>query len=240
MTVRFKLSGDVDLRKIAEICPKSLTGADFYALCSDALLAGEKSNRNCIKKNSYHRQNQWDGTVSRFRNNHTRRTDCTATTLWAGFEGTLCVYIVESLSGWVHLCPLKNSFGTSRYFSHWNCLLECLISCRFNLPLSSPSRNKCALVCKWIILCLVVVGNYRNWILCAVLIYVQKIVDWIVCASGDYLVQSGELPHLPRLQVAFWRFAALHWKSLVRFVSPFKWKIIQKHRNHRSICLKCT
>ncbi len=39
LTRKFKLDNDVgDLRVIAEQCPFNLTGADFYALCSDAML----------------------------------------------------------------------------------------------------------------------------------------------------------------------------------------------------------
>lgn len=35
---RFRLHPDLDLRKVAERCPFHYTGADFYALCSDAML----------------------------------------------------------------------------------------------------------------------------------------------------------------------------------------------------------
>ncbi|SCU84187.1 LADA_0D00342g1_1 [Lachancea dasiensis] len=35
---KFTLDQDVDLAKIADICPFNYTGADFYALCSDAML----------------------------------------------------------------------------------------------------------------------------------------------------------------------------------------------------------
>lgn len=35
---RFRLHPDLDLRIIAELCPFHYTGADFYALCSDAML----------------------------------------------------------------------------------------------------------------------------------------------------------------------------------------------------------
>lgn len=38
LTRKFKLSDDVDLGKIAEECPFTFTGADFYALCSDSML----------------------------------------------------------------------------------------------------------------------------------------------------------------------------------------------------------
>lgn len=41
LTRKFTLDEDVeDLRVIAEQCPFNLTGADFYALCSDAMLKG--------------------------------------------------------------------------------------------------------------------------------------------------------------------------------------------------------
>lgn len=38
LTRKFKLSVDLDLRDIAKSCPFTYTGADFYALCSDAML----------------------------------------------------------------------------------------------------------------------------------------------------------------------------------------------------------
>ncbi|KAJ1561094.1 peroxisomal assembly protein [Nowakowskiella sp. JEL0078] len=38
LTRKFKLAPNVNLRKIAEICPLNYTGADFYALSSDAML----------------------------------------------------------------------------------------------------------------------------------------------------------------------------------------------------------
>ncbi|EJD53405.1 hypothetical protein AURDEDRAFT_53978 [Auricularia subglabra TFB-10046 SS5] len=38
LTRKFKLHPDLDLAAIAEQCPFNYTGADFYALCSDAML----------------------------------------------------------------------------------------------------------------------------------------------------------------------------------------------------------
>jgi peroxin-6 len=38
LTRKFRLDPGLDLRAIAQICPLNLTGADFYALCSDAML----------------------------------------------------------------------------------------------------------------------------------------------------------------------------------------------------------
>lgn len=40
--VRFTLDSDIDLEAVAEQCPMTLTGADFYALCSDAMLNAVK------------------------------------------------------------------------------------------------------------------------------------------------------------------------------------------------------
>ena len=39
---RFTLAASVELDSIAELCPSGLTGADFYALCSDAMLVAVK------------------------------------------------------------------------------------------------------------------------------------------------------------------------------------------------------
>ena len=38
LTRKFRLDPDLDLRNIANKCPFNYTGADFYALCSDAML----------------------------------------------------------------------------------------------------------------------------------------------------------------------------------------------------------
>ncbi|KAJ2917643.1 hypothetical protein MD484_g2754, partial [Candolleomyces efflorescens] len=38
LTRKFRLDPDLDLRTVAELCPFNYTGADFYALCSDAML----------------------------------------------------------------------------------------------------------------------------------------------------------------------------------------------------------
>ncbi|TPX47190.1 hypothetical protein SeLEV6574_g02797 [Synchytrium endobioticum] len=38
LTRKFKLAPDLDLHKVAQGCPFNYTGADFYALCSDAML----------------------------------------------------------------------------------------------------------------------------------------------------------------------------------------------------------
>ncbi|BGP19899.1 hypothetical protein JCM10213_008627 [Rhodosporidiobolus nylandii] len=38
LTRKFKLAPDMDLAQVAEKCPFNYTGADFYALCSDAML----------------------------------------------------------------------------------------------------------------------------------------------------------------------------------------------------------
>lgn len=38
LTRKFKLHPDLDLRNVVQSCPFHYTGADFYALCSDALL----------------------------------------------------------------------------------------------------------------------------------------------------------------------------------------------------------
>lgn len=40
----------LDLSMIAEKCPKNLTGADFYALCSDAMLNALKRKITMLEK----------------------------------------------------------------------------------------------------------------------------------------------------------------------------------------------
>lgn len=38
LTRKFKLDPDIQLEHVAQLCPFNYTGADFYALCSDAML----------------------------------------------------------------------------------------------------------------------------------------------------------------------------------------------------------
>lgn len=38
LTRKFRLDPHFDLRAFADLCPFNYTGADFYALCADALL----------------------------------------------------------------------------------------------------------------------------------------------------------------------------------------------------------
>ena len=38
LTRKFRLDPGLDLRNVAEKCPFNYTGADFYALCADAML----------------------------------------------------------------------------------------------------------------------------------------------------------------------------------------------------------
>lgn len=38
LTRKFKLHPDLSLKRVTDTCPFHYTGADFYALCSDALL----------------------------------------------------------------------------------------------------------------------------------------------------------------------------------------------------------
>lgn len=48
LTRKFLLAPDVNLKSIAEKCPLIFTGADFYALCSDALISAYKRRTNEI------------------------------------------------------------------------------------------------------------------------------------------------------------------------------------------------
>lgn len=42
LTSRFQLDSSVDLEEVLSHCPAHLTGADLYALCSDAMMAAIK------------------------------------------------------------------------------------------------------------------------------------------------------------------------------------------------------
>lgn len=42
LTCRFQLDSTVDLEEVLSHCPAHLTGADLYALCSDAMMAAIK------------------------------------------------------------------------------------------------------------------------------------------------------------------------------------------------------
>ena len=59
LTRKFVLSEDVDLHKIAEICPFNYTGADFYALCSDSMLNAMTRTAKCVdsKVDQYNKKN---------------------------------------------------------------------------------------------------------------------------------------------------------------------------------------
>ncbi|CAG2184765.1 PEX6 [Mytilus edulis] len=47
LTRKFKLEKNLELRNVVEKCPKNLTGADFYALASDAMLNALKEKSPC-------------------------------------------------------------------------------------------------------------------------------------------------------------------------------------------------
>ncbi|KDR81364.1 hypothetical protein GALMADRAFT_239217 [Galerina marginata CBS 339.88] len=50
LTRKFRLDPDLDLRTIAERCPFNYTGADFYALCSDAMLNAMSRKAEAIEE----------------------------------------------------------------------------------------------------------------------------------------------------------------------------------------------
>eukprot|EP01132_Coremiostelium_polycephalum_P004855 gene4855-6051_t len=50
LTRKFHLSEDIDLRQVVEKCPMNLTGADFYALCSDSLANAMKDRISKLEK----------------------------------------------------------------------------------------------------------------------------------------------------------------------------------------------
>jgi peroxin-6 len=61
LTRKFTLGSDVNLEDIVARCPPTLTGADFYALCSDALLCSMKDKidlleRGLVEGNPHHEE----------------------------------------------------------------------------------------------------------------------------------------------------------------------------------------
>jgi peroxin-6 len=48
LTRKFRLDQDMDLNNFSEQCPLNLTGADFYALCSDAMLGAMSRKARAI------------------------------------------------------------------------------------------------------------------------------------------------------------------------------------------------
>lgn len=62
ITRKFKLSEDVDLLDLAKRCPSNLTGADLYALCSDAMLASMRK-KICELEKQKHGDDAWDGVL---------------------------------------------------------------------------------------------------------------------------------------------------------------------------------
>lgn len=50
LTRKFSLHPDLRLENVVALCPPNLTGADFYALCSDAMLNSVKSKINLLEQ----------------------------------------------------------------------------------------------------------------------------------------------------------------------------------------------
>ena len=50
---RFTLHADCDLAAVVESCPLNMTGADFYALCSDAMLNALKTQVKLLQQGAY-------------------------------------------------------------------------------------------------------------------------------------------------------------------------------------------
>ena len=50
LTRKFHLDADLDLPEIAEQCSFNYTGADFYALCSDAMLKSMTRKASLVDK----------------------------------------------------------------------------------------------------------------------------------------------------------------------------------------------
>lgn len=50
LTRKFRLDPALDLRTVAEKCPFNYTGADFYALCSDAMLNAMSRKAEAIEE----------------------------------------------------------------------------------------------------------------------------------------------------------------------------------------------
>jgi peroxin-6 len=50
LTRKFNMAPNTSLEKIAEACPNNLTGADFYALCSDAMLNAIRDQVNQLEQ----------------------------------------------------------------------------------------------------------------------------------------------------------------------------------------------
>ncbi|XP_014665905.1 PREDICTED: peroxisome assembly factor 2-like [Priapulus caudatus] len=50
LTRKFNFSEDVDIREIVDDCPANLTGADFYALCSDSMLHAITRNMDELER----------------------------------------------------------------------------------------------------------------------------------------------------------------------------------------------
>eukprot|EP00743_Colponemidia_sp_Colp-15_P007737 GILK01008379.1.p1 GENE.GILK01008379.1~~GILK01008379.1.p1 ORF type:complete len:827 (-),score=160.51 GILK01008379.1:39-2462(-) len=57
LTRKFRLAADVDLRALVETCPFNFTGADFYALASDALLDAISNKINDLEREADRQNN---------------------------------------------------------------------------------------------------------------------------------------------------------------------------------------
>jgi len=50
LTRKFRLDPGLDLRLVSEKCPFNYTGADFYALCSDAMLSAMSRKAEVVEQ----------------------------------------------------------------------------------------------------------------------------------------------------------------------------------------------
>ena len=50
LVFRFEFATGTDLERVVEKCPFTMTGADFYALCSDAMLNALKRKIEMLEK----------------------------------------------------------------------------------------------------------------------------------------------------------------------------------------------
>jgi peroxin-6 len=58
LTRKFRLDPDLDLARLADQCPFNYTGADFYALCSDAMLNAMSRKAEALETKLAHLNSQ--------------------------------------------------------------------------------------------------------------------------------------------------------------------------------------
>ena len=113
---RFHFSDDVDLMSLAQQCPVNLTGADLYALCSDAMLTALRRQVDELEQRGEGREGQGgqQGEVYELLMSHALHASGISDDHWTG---KLVVGAVDFQEALQHLTPSVSSEQLQQYDS---------------------------------------------------------------------------------------------------------------------------